>query len=378
MNENDSPSSEFRVPTSDLGSLPHSDVPRSELRLPTSKVLVVDDEKNIRLSLQAFLRDAGYEASVAEDARSAQALLADGNYDVVVSDIVLPGASGVTLLQAICEASPDVQVILMTGAPTVETAADAVRAGASDYLAKPVTKPAILNAVRRAAETKRMLDDNRRLQAENRQYQEGLEEMVAQQTVELREALEGTIHAMATTVESRDPYTAGHEQRVARLARTLAEEMGRPDEEVQGTYYAGLVHDVGKISVPAEILSSPAKLCEEEMGLIRKHPDTGFRILGSVRFPWPLAEIVRQHHERLDGSGYPLGLSGDAIRMEARILAVADTVEAMASHRPYRPALGIEAALDEIIKKRGTQYDTEIVTACVRLFREKGFKLADS
>lgn len=343
-----------------------------------ARVLVVDDEKSIRLSVQEFLRDAGYEADAAEDSRSALALLADGNYDVVISDIVLPGVSGVTLLKAIRDASPDVQVIMMTGEPTVETAADAVRSGASDYLAKPVTKDEILNAVRRAAATKRMWDDNQRLQAENRQYQVELEEMVAQQTVALREALEGSIHAMATAVESRDPYTAGHEQRVACLARAIAEEMGRSDAEVEGTYFAGLVHDVGKISVPAEILSSPAKLCKEEMGLIRKHPDTGFRILGSVRFPWPLAEIVRQHHERLDGSGYPLGLSGDAIRMEARILAVADVVEAMASHRPYRPALGIEAALAEIINMQGTHYDAEIVTACVRLFREKGFKLADS
>ena len=298
---------------------------------------------------------------------------------MVVSDIVLPGASGVTLLKAIRDASPpDIQVIMMTGEPTVETASDAVRAGASDYLAKPIGKESILRAVGRAAETKRIHDENKRLHEENRHYQENLELMVAQRTVELREALEGTIHAMATTVESRDPYTAGHEQRVARLARAIAEEMGRPEEEVLGTYYAGLVHDVGKIGVPAEILSSPAKLCKEAMGMIRKHPETGFRILDSVHFPWPLAEIVRQHHERLDGSGYPLGLTGDAMRVEARILAVADMVEAMASHRPYRPALGIEAALAEIAEKRGTLYDADVVDACVLLFREKGFKLDDS
>jgi len=343
-----------------------------------ARVLIVDDEKSIRLSVQSLLQDAGYEVSVAEDTRGARALLAGGDYDVVVSDIVLPGASGVTLLQAIREASPDVQVIMMTGEPTVETAADAVRAGASDYLAKPVTKDSILKAVSRAAETKRMWDENRRLQAENGRYQVNLEKLVRQRTAELREALEGTICAMASAVESRDPYTAGHQQRVARLARTIAEEMGLTDEQVQGTYHAGLVHDLGKISVPAEILSSPAKLGNEEMGIIRKHPETGSRILGGVRFPWPLAEIVRQHHERRDGSGYPLGLSGDAIRIEARIIAVADVVEAMASHRPYRPALGIDAALAEIVGKRAIQYDAETVDACVRLFREKGFDLDSS
>ncbi|MBT7065442.1 MAG: response regulator [Verrucomicrobia bacterium] len=357
---------------------PESSIPRSELRVPRSKVLVVDDEKSIRLSVQAFLRDAAYDVDVAEDALSARALLAERNYDVVVSDIVLPGASGVTLLQAIREASPDVQVIMMTGEPTVETASEAVRAGASDYLAKPVTKSAILTTVFRAAETKRVWDENRRLQAENRRYQESLEQMVAQRTTELSEALEGMIRAMSVTVETRDPYTAGHEQRVAELARAIGDEMGCPEETVRGTYYAGLVHDVGKISVPAEILSSPARLCEEEMGLIRKHPETGARILGSVHFPWPLAEIVLQHHERQDGSGYPLGLSGDAIRMEARILAVADVVEAMASHRPYRPALGIEAALAEVVEKRATLYDATVVDACVRLFGEKGFSLDDA
>ncbi len=355
-----------------------SELPPSGCRLPISRVLVVDDEKSTRLSVQAFLRDAGYKADVAEDAQSAQALLADGNYDVVVSDIVLPGASGVALLKAIRKTAPDVQVIMMTGEPTVATAADAVRAGASDYLAKPISKAAILKAVNRAAETKRVWDDNWRLQAENRRYQENLEHMVAQRTTELREALEGTIRAMATTVESRDPYTAGHEQRVARLARAIAEELGRPEEQVQGTYYAGLVHDVGKIAVPAEILSKPRPLTVAEFELMKTHPQTGFEILKTVAFPWPLAEIILQHHERLDGSGYPRGLSGDRLSPEARILAVADVVEAMASHRPYRPALGIDAALQEIIGKRATQFDPDAVDACVRLFREKGFKLDDS
>ncbi|MEI6148781.1 MAG: HD domain-containing phosphohydrolase [bacterium] len=342
-------------------------------------ILVVDDEKSIRVTLCTILQDAGYEVESAEDAHRAQALLAHGLWDVVVTDIVLPGISGVGLLQIIrAAAPPDVQVIMMTGEPTVETAAEAVRAGASDYLPKPVTKTSILTAVHRATETKRILDENRRLHAETRCYQKSLEQMVAKRTAELRDALEGTIRAMALAVESRDPYTAGHEQRVARLARTIAEEMGRPDEEVLGTYYAGLVHDVGKISVPAEILSFPGKLGKEEMGIIRKHPETGSRILSTVQFPWPLAEIVHQHHERLDGSGYPLGVSGDAIRIEARIIAVADVVEAMTSHRPYRPSLGIEAALAEIVERRGTFYDADVGDACVRLFREKGFKLDDA
>jgi len=353
--------------------LPASSVQRQESSV--ARVLVVDDEKSIRLSLRAFLADAGYEADVAEDALVAQGLLAQGAYDVVVSDIVLPGVSGVALLQRIRETAPDVQVIMMTGEPTVETAAEAVRAGARDYLTKPVSKNAILRSVATAAQMKQLEDEKHRLQEENRKYQETLEQLVAKRTEELRLALDGFIHAMAAAVESRDPYTAGHQHRVAGLARRIAQEMGLPEETILAAYFAGMIHDLGKISVPAEILSSPARLSKAAMDIIREHPATAFEILKGIAFPWPIAEIVRQHHERLDGSGYPQGLSGNAISIEARILAVADVVEAMASHRPYRPALGIVAALNEVIAKRNTLYDAEAVDACVRLFREKDFKL---
>ena len=355
-----------------------SELPTSSVECPASsvaRVLVVDDEKNIRITLRAFLEDEGYVVEVAEDATRAQALLSADLWDLVVSDIVLPGVSGVDLLKAIRAAAPDVQVIMMTGEPTVETATEAVRAGACDYLTKPVGKDAILRAVARAVQMKHVVDEKRRLEEENLHYRDTLEQLVAKRTEELRLALEGTIHAMAAAVESRDPYTAGHQQRVAVLARRMAQEMGLPEERVMATYYAGIVHDLGKISVPAEILSSPAKLSKAAMDIIREHPATAFEILKGIAFPWPIAEIVRQHHERLDGSGYPQGLSGDAISTEARILAVADVVEAMASHRPYRPALGIEAALNEITEKRNTFYDAKAVDACVRLFREQGFKL---
>jgi putative nucleotidyltransferase with HDIG domain len=191
----------------------------------------------------------------------------------------------------------------------------------------------------------------------------------------LQKALEGTIHALAATTEMRDPYTAGHQRRVAELAGAIAEEMGLPKDKIEGIRMAGLIHDVGKISVPAEILSKPSKLNEMEMDLIKAHSQIGYDILKEIDFPWAVAKIVLQHHERMDGSGYPQGLKGDEILLEARILAVADVVEAMASHRPYRPALGIDAALSEIEKNRGRLYDPEIVAACLRLFREKGFTL---
>lgn len=342
-----------------------------------TRVLVIDDEKCIRTSLRAFLANAGYAAQVAEDAVVAQALLAQGAYDVVVSDIVLPGESGVVVLQRIRAMASDIQVIMITGEPTVETAAAAVRAGACDYLIKPVDKRALLRAVATAAQMKAILDEKRRLQEQNRKYQATLEQLVARRTEELRLVLDGFIRAMAVMVESRDPYTAGHQHRVAELARQIARETGLSEEGISAVYFAGMIHDLGKISVPAEILSSPSKLSKAAMDIIREHPTTAFEILKGIAFPWPIAEIVRQHHERLDGSGYPRGLSGAAIRTEARIIAVADVVEAMASHRPYRPALGIDPALAEIVAQRGTLYDAAVVDACVRLFREQGFKLDD-
>ncbi len=198
--------------------------------------------------------------------------------------------------------------------------------------------------------------------------------------MELRESLkrwqktvEETVHAFGTAVEQRDPYTAGHQKRVAELAMAIAEEMGLSEEERTGVYMAGLVHDIGKISVPAEILSKPGKLTEAEYAMLKAHPKAGYNILKCIEFPWPIADLVLQHHERLDGSGYPHGLSDGDILLGARILAVADVVEAMASHRPYRPALGLKAALEEIKTNSGTLYDPQVVAACIRLFRKGKF-----
>jgi len=197
-----------------------------------------------------------------------------------------------------------------------------------------------------------------------------------QDTLEsLRKAVGATMQVMVAAVETRDPYTSGHQKRSADLARAIAAEMGLPPEKIEGIRMAGSIHDIGKLSIPAEILSKPTKLSEIEFSLIKEHAKKGYEMLKDVESPWPLAEIVRQHHERIDGSGYPRNLKGDDILIEARILSVADVVEAMASHRPYRPGLGIDAALNEIEKNRGIFYDNVVADACLRLFREKGFKL---
>jgi len=345
-------------------------------------VLVVDDEKSIRITLSEILRRDGFDVESAENADEALKRLSGNGVDVVVSDIILPRMTGVDLLKAIRKAAPEVQVIMMTGEPTVETASEALRAGACDYLMKPVTKEAVLRSVRHAAEIKALNDERRRLAEENRQYQVNLERMVEERTAELRatnerlqETIDGTVKIIASTVETRDPYTAGHQRRVAEIAQAAAREIGLPEDRVHGIFMAGLIHDVGKVSVPAEILSKPTRLTENEFSLIKQHAEIGYNILKDIVFPWPLAEIVLQHHERLDGSGYPGGLKDGKVLLESRIIAVADVVEAMASHRPYRPALGLDKALDEITRNAGRLYDEDTVAACVRLFREKGFRL---
>jgi PAS domain S-box-containing protein len=189
----------------------------------------------------------------------------------------------------------------------------------------------------------------------------------------LHESLEDTVAAIASTIEMRDPYTAGHQRRVAQLATRIAEEMGLPEHQTRGIYLAGLIHDVGKINVPAEILSKPGKLTALELQLVQTHARTGYDIIKGVDFPWPIAETILQHHERLDGSGYPRGLAGADVTIEARILGVADVTEAIMAHRPYRPALGLDAALAEIESGKGRLYDSAAVDACIALFRNKGF-----
>lgn len=199
------------------------------------------------------------------------------------------------------------------------------------------------------------------------------EEELQQSYKSLRTAMNGTINSMASLAEAKDPYTAGHQQRVAKLAMAIGKELGLSEEQVEGIRVAGILHDIGKISIPAEILSKPGKLRKSEFDLVKDHSDVGYGLLKVIEFSRPIAQMVLQHHERMDGSGYPNHIAGDAIMKEARIMAVADVIEAMSSHRPYRPALSIEKALLEIIMKKGILYDPEVVEACVRLFNDKGF-----
>ena len=209
-----------------------------------------------------------------------------------------------------------------------------------------------------------------RAQAKRKRAGEELRQSYAQ----LRRTFDETVHALTATAEERDPCAVGHQQRVTRLACAIAKEMGLSEEQIDGIYMAGLTHDIGKTSVPVQILVKPGPLNDLEYGLIKAHSQVGHDILKTIEFPWPVAQIVLQHHERMDGSGYPAGLSGDDILLEARILAVADFVDVMTSRQPHRPALSIDKVLEEISQNRGDLYAPEVVDACLKLFTEKGFR----
>ncbi|MBW2741923.1 MAG: HD domain-containing protein [Deltaproteobacteria bacterium] len=257
--------------------------------------------------------------------------------------------------------------MMVTAVDDPEIAETALEVGIYGYMIKPFNANEVIINVRNSLR-------RRELEIADRAYRRDLEQKVEERTAELQETLEGTIFALTMTVEYRDPYTSGHQQRVSDLASAIAKEMDFPKDKIMGIRMAGVLHDIGKIAIPVEILSKPGRLSKTEFELIKNHPQVGCDILNSIKFPWPISQIVLQHHERIDGSGYPNGLSGNEILIEAKILGVADVVEAMASHRPYRPALGIDKALEEISNNKGKYYDTEAANACLRVFKDKKFE----
>ncbi|MFZ4579049.1 MAG: HD domain-containing phosphohydrolase [Myxococcota bacterium] len=347
-----------------------------------ARVLVVDDEEGIRKTSAVFLREAGHEVETAGTVAEASEKVAGSDFDVILSDIVMPGDDGIRLLEFVRSRAPLTQFILITGEPTIETATDALRLGAFDYLSKPLKKGPMCRVVEKAGNEKKMRQQLETLHEENRRHREELQLLVAERTAELKDALarlattmESTILCLSMAMEKRDPYTAGHQRRVTDLACEIWDRLSLPREAREGLRIAGMMHDLGKLQVPAEILSKSTRLSKLEFLLIQEHPMSAWEILRLAEFPWPVATIVRQHHERLDGTGYPDGLKDADIMRESCVLAIADVVEAMASHRPYRAALGIDAALTEILRGRGTAYWPDAVDACVKAFREDGYAL---
>ena len=335
------------------------------------RILIIDDEPSIRTTLKIFLEREGYEADSAETAMQAHELLEGRSYDIVFSDIIMPKISGVEFLDKIKQTLPDVPVVMMTGEPSVETAVMALQRGAFDYLNKPIQKSDLLKAVKHAAQFRLLTVQKRNLEQMNRDYLAHLEKVITERTADLDQSMQSTIRVMTSLVNSRDHYTSGHQIRVGNLSASIALEMGLSSFQATGIRVTGYLHDIGKLSVPSNILVKPSKLTQFEFDIVKTHAESGYRILTNLSLPWPVAEIAYQHHERLDGSGYPRGLNGDDILLGSRILTVADVIEAMTSHRPYRASLGIEVAIDEIVSKKGRAYDPDVVDACLAVMKRQ-------
>jgi len=331
-----------------------------------TRILVVDDEATIREILQRTLESEGYQCDKAADAAEAMSMMDSCAVDLVLSDIMMPGKSGVELLQEIQEKCPDTAVIMVTAVADTQTAINAMKQGASDYVTKPFNLVEVMLSVDRALEKKSLL-------IANREYKLKLEERVEQQTEEIRNTFLGAVKALAEALEAKDPYTNGHTKRVTELAVTLARESGMSEEYQDRIRLAGLVHDIGKIGVPEEILHKPDRLTEQEFDFIKEHPEIGERILKPIiRDPVVLA-IVRHHHERFAGGGYPEGLAGEDIPLGSRLLCVADAYDAMTSCRPYRDAMHPDKAKSQLLANRGIQFDPELVDLFMTLDEKMPF-----
>ena len=375
------------------------------------KILIVDDDPNGIYMLEVMLKRSGHEVFAAENGQTALESASVNPPDLVISDILMPVMDGYKLCQKWKKDSrlKNIPFVFYTASYTdPEDEKYALSLGVDRFIVKPVEPKkfiAIIDEVGRAYKSGKhkaagqpIIDETAILKGHDERIAKKLEDKIQalekanidlkktekflrrkekerkQTFAKLQKSLEGTINALASAMDKRDAYTAGHQQRVAKLARVLAEEMGLSKDETHGIRTAGIIHDIGKISVPAEILVRPGRLTGIEFSIVKTHSQVGYDILKDIEFPWPVAEIVLQHHERMDCSGYPQGLSGEKIILGARIMAVADVVEAMSSHRPYRPAFPIEKALEEISQNRGILYDAEVVDACLKLFKEKRFR----
>ncbi|MDD5035137.1 MAG: response regulator [Methylococcaceae bacterium] len=340
----------------------------TEQDLKPASILVVDDDMAACRLLETILCAQGYAVRTAVSGREVLAAVEERLPDLILLDVLLPDTDGFEVtrkLKADAHSRP-IPIILATVLEDRESRLKGLEAGANEFLIKPVDHAELLVRVRNQLKIKEFSDF---LTHHNRI----LGEQVRERTLELHQLMEQTVTAIALTLEKRDPYAAGHQQRVARLAAAIAADMGLSPQQVEGIHFGALLHNIGTVAVPAEILNHPGKLSELQFALIQRHAFTGFEIVKDIPFPWPVAQLVLQHHERLDGSGYPQGLKGEQILLEARILAVADVMEAMLAYRPYRAALGMDAVLDLLSQDNGDRFDPAAVEACLRVVKQPGF-----
>ncbi|MBU3915671.1 response regulator [bacterium] len=330
-------------------------------------VLVVDDDPmNIDILLEV-LHDE-YQLGVAKNGLKALEYVEKAKPDLILLDIMMPEMNGYEVCERI-KSSPktkDIAIIFLTALQDAANKTKGFELGAIDYITKPFNTMEVKARVQTHLAIKKM---SKELSNQNVILKKSVEE----KTEEVQKILKSVIQAMAHMAETRDPYTAGHQQRVSGLACIIAEKMSMSSNDIETIRIAGILHDIGKIRIPVDILNRPGSILDAEYELLKIHPQIGFDLLIDIPFSRPIAQIVYEHHEKLDGTGYPRGITGDEILMEAKIIAVADVMEAMSSHRPYRPALGSKFAVKQIVKNKGTHFDPEVVEICRVLFEEEGF-----
>jgi len=339
------------------------------------KVLVVDDEEAIREVISTLLEAQGYRCVISSNGRKALESFRKDSFDLVLSDIVMPEMDGLKLLAEVRDEDPDVPVIMVTAMHDISIALEAIRAGAYDYILKPFEKDQLHLSVRRALE-------HRHLVLENRSYQSDLEHLVAERTQQLSIALQDleqsydyTLEALGSALDAKDAETEGHCQRVTAFTITIAKAMGVDKTLLRQIARGAFLHDIGKMGIPDHILRKPGPLTKEERDVMRRHCEIGYAVLERIPFLKEAAEIVLSHQECYDGSGYPRQLRGEQIPLGARIFAVADTLDAMISDRPYRKALPISAAREEIRRYSGTQFDPRVVEVFLSMPERVWFEL---
>ena len=336
--------------------------------MPSDRILVVDDEETIREIVSSMLNSAQFQTRQAASGVEALALLDSGEeYDLVLSDLMMAEMDGIALLERAKERFPGTPVVMVTAVHDIQVALQALRNGAYDYLLKPFERDQLLATVRRALET-------RRLKRENDAYRTNLESLVAARTQQLKTALadlersyDVLLEALGNALDLKDKETEGHSKRVTAFTIAIARKMGLPQEQINVIARGAFLHDIGKMAIPDNILNKPSKLSPEETEIMKEHPYSGYKIVSKIPFLADAAEIVYSHQEWYDGTGYPRRLKGDEIPLGARIFLIADTLDAMTSVRPYRPAQSFEAARKEIEKYSGRQFDPQIVRVFLKM-----------
>lgn len=333
-----------------------------------ASILIADDEQAVRDVLDELL-SAVYQCVTVGSAEEALEALRTTQFHLVISDITMGGMSGLEMVPHVLNAAPDTVIVMISGANTIESAIEALRVGAFDYIMKPFDLRHVEAAVRRAL-------DHHALRTAKRRYETYLQKLVEQRTAELNhtlssleDAYRATLRALVASLAMRDAETHGHSERVVSFSLRLGRELNINDEQTRALEFGSMLHDIGKIGVPDMILRKPGRLTEEEWVVMRKHPALGQQILHGIEFLEGAVRVVGQHHEKWDGSGYPLGIRGEAVDLNARIFAVADAFDAMTSDRVYRPSRPYEAAATELDEYTGTQFDPQVVEAFRRVPR---------